>query len=120
MTPLRPRLNFEQLLFSDTLRPSLNFGDPVEDDGEGDDNGDNNEDGNGAAGHDDDDDGDGAMGHDDDDDDRRRRQRRWRNDNDDDGDVNGATGDGIRRRCQGRWRRMTTTTTSMATARRAT
>jgi hypothetical protein len=29
MTPLRPRLNFEQLCFSDTLRPSLNFGDPV-------------------------------------------------------------------------------------------
>ena len=29
MTPLRPRLNFEQLWFSDTLRPSLNYGDPV-------------------------------------------------------------------------------------------
>jgi hypothetical protein len=26
MTPLRPRLNFEQLRFSDTLCPSLNFG----------------------------------------------------------------------------------------------
>ena len=29
MTPLRHGLNFERFRFSDTLHPSLNFGDPV-------------------------------------------------------------------------------------------